>query len=131
LQGVFIFGEKMDSEKTTLSLTRRDETVTFHLRIISVAEDKEYLQRFAAIAEKKGQAKSDAEMDIYTDALASWSCEIPTRSNGDGKEQPVGSGTPAEAVKAYFKDRTAAKQWLAVTAVSAYRSDLYPSVSFK
>jgi hypothetical protein len=121
----------MDSEKTTLSLTRRDETVTFHLRMISVAEDKEYSQRFAAIADKKGDAKAAAEFAIYVDALAAWSDEVPTRLNGDGKAEPIGKGTAAESVKAFFKERTPAKEWLAVTAVSAYRSDLYPDVSFK
>jgi hypothetical protein len=94
-------------------------------------EDKEYSQRFVGIADKKGDARAAAEYQIYVDALAAWSDDAPTRSNGTSKAEPVGKGSPAEAVKAYFKDRTPSKEWLAVTAISAYRNDLYPEVSFK
>lgn len=121
----------MRSETIDFAVQFRDTRLDLSLRVITVLEDSEYQQRFAQIADKKGADKADAECSIYADALASWAAEMPTITNGDGKAKPLGKGTPAEAIQAYFADKNAGKEWMAVTAISAYRNELFPSVTFK
>lgn len=128
MQGVFNF---MNNETISLQLVGRNEAVTFHLESISVFQDREYQQRFVELADLSEQERADREYKIYSDALADWSAEMPTRKNGTGEEKPLADeGTPAEAVRAYFADRTNAKEWIAVSALTAFRNSLYPSVNF-
>lgn len=125
------------SENIEFGVRFRDTTLNLSLRLISVLEDTEYQQRFTQIADKKGEARAAAEYKIYADALAAWSAEMPTTSNGktdkDGNPitTPISKHTVvADAVKDYFAEKTPAKEWIAVTAVSTYRGELFPSVIF-
>lgn len=125
------------SENIAFGVQFRGTTLNLSLRLISVLEDTEYQQRFTQIADKKGEARANAEYRIFADALAAWSAEMPTTSNSktDAKGEPVitpiaKSGTAADAVKAFFAEKTPAKEWIAVTAVSTYRGELFPSVIF-
>lgn len=120
----------MDQEKIAFTVKGRNESVKFVLKMLTVAEDADYAQRFVQIADKKGAAKAAAEYAIYRDSLADWSVEMPTVENGNGKAEPMGKGTPAEAVRAFFSEKVPSREWLAVTAVSAFRNSLFPSVSF-
>lgn len=125
------------SENIEFGVRFRDTTLNLSLRLISVLEDTEYQQRFTQIADKKGEARAAAEYKIYADALAAWAAEMPTTSNGKTNEKgepvitPIAkAGEVADAVKAYFAEKTPAKEWIAVTAVSTYRGELFPSVIF-
>ncbi len=55
---------------------------------------------------------------------------MPTIKKAEGEEEPLGDGTPSEAIQEFFKDKTAAKEWMVVSAVGAYRQQLYPTVTF-
>lgn len=120
-----------------MTVTGRAEAITFHLKMPFVAEDTEYSQRFAQIADKKGDAKAKAEYKIYVDTLAAWSARHPERvtdekdDEGDPITVTLEGDTPAEAVQKYFAERTASKDWLVATAVSAYRTSVYPDVDFQ
>jgi hypothetical protein len=120
----------MNKETISFNIEGRGENLTLHLGMISVAEDTQYTQRFSQIADLKDKAKADKEYQIYVDSLAEWASEMPTRKNGDGGDHPLGEGSPADAIRAYFGERSNAKEWIAVTAVSAFRNSLYPRVSF-
>lgn len=121
----------MDTEKISFVIKHRGDSIKFHLRTISPAEDGEYYNRRSSIADKKGKAKEDADYRLYVDALADWSCEMPTREGEDGKPVALGTGTPKEAVLEYFRQPTVSKQWIAMQSVASYRDDLYPTVTFQ
>lgn len=136
MQSVFHCSTKefMDQEVTSLTVKGHGEIVTFHLRVPFTSEDAEYAQRFTQIADKKGEAKANAEYQIYVDTLAGWSARKPERSveddEGNTVKADLDGDTPAEAVRAYFEPRTASKDWIAVTTVSAFRNSLFPAVVF-
>jgi hypothetical protein len=121
----------MEKETISLKVVGRNEALTFHLGVISVADDTEYMQRFVDLADLDPKKKAAAEFDVYVDAIAAWSVEMPTKKNGSGKDEPLGKGSPSEAIKAYFSDRSNSKQWLAVTTINAFRNSLYPKVTFQ
>jgi hypothetical protein len=122
----------MNKETISLELKNRSgDVLTLHLGMISVAEDTEYQQRFVTIADLSPKEKADKEYQIYIEALAAWATEMPTKMNGTKKTEPLGKGTPAEAIKAYFSGRTNAKEWMAVSAINAFRNSLYPTVNFR
>jgi hypothetical protein len=118
------------SEKISFKIgyPRSKEFLTFHLRMISVAEDAKFLQRFSDLADTDDRTVK--EYEIYVDALAYWSVDMPQRQNGTGKDAPLGKGDAAAAVKEYFTERTPTKEWLADYAIRALRSQLQPDVSF-
>jgi hypothetical protein len=120
----------MENEKISFKIghPRGNEAITFHLRMISVAEDSKFLQKFIDLADD--DAKTDKEYQIYVDALADWAVEMPMRSNGDGKDKPLGKSDPQVAIKEYFAQRTPKKEWVADYAIRAFRSQLQPDVSF-
>jgi hypothetical protein len=121
----------MDKETISIEVKRRNETLIFHLGVIAVADDMEYMQRVTELADLDPRKKAEKEFDNYVDALAAWSTAMPTRRNGSGKDEPLASaGSPKEAIKEYFADRANSKQWLAVAVVNAYRQSLYPAVNF-
>lgn len=123
----------MDQEITTLTVKGHADTIRFHLKMPTVAEDTSYTQRFAQIADKKGEAKANAEYAIYSDTLAAWSAKHPervTESDGEETVTALEGETPEEAAKSYFDSRSASKEWMAVTAVSAFRNSLFPTVVF-
>ncbi len=121
----------MNKETISFKLEGRGESLTLHLGIISIAQDTEYTQRFTEIADLRAKEKAEKEYQIYVDALSAWATDMPTRKNGTGKDEPLAkSGTPADAIKAYFSDRSNSKEWLAVTAINVFRNSLYPKVNF-
>lgn len=121
----------MNNETISLEVVGRSETITFHLETISVFQDREYSKRFAELADLSEKQKADREYKIYVDALADWSAEMPTRIIGDGESKPIAEGaTVADAIRAYFAERTNGKEWIAVSALNAFRNSLYPTVNF-
>ena len=121
----------MNKETISIKVEGRGEAVTFHLGMISVADDAEFMQRFTQISDLEPRKKSESEYKIYADALAAWSTDMPVKSNGTGKEEKLGKGTPEEAIRAYFADKSNAKEWVAVAAITAFRNSLYPKVTFQ
>jgi hypothetical protein len=119
-------------EKITFKIgfPRSQQYLKFALRMISVADESAFIQRFVDLADDGSRAEK--HFGIYVDALADWSVEMPMLINAEGKETPVGKKgeDPASAVRSYFADRTTAQEWLADYAIRAYRSQLQPNVSF-
>jgi hypothetical protein len=126
----------MKQETISLRVVGRKDTVTFHLREISVSEDEEYGERHAKIADKKGAEKAKAAFKIYIDAIASWSDAMPTIENGEVDEKgnaislPIGEGSISDAVRQYFSDDSPAKERMLRAVIGNYRTSLYPDVTF-
>lgn len=114
------------------------EEIIFHLREISVAEETRYTSQFGAINDLDSEEKkAEKEYGIITEALASWSEKNPTIIVGgkDTAESPQPEGytapaTPADAVRAYFAEKTPAKERTAQQVVIRYRNKLQPKVVF-
>jgi hypothetical protein len=130
--GSFLFGAELYGKRNNFIKSRRAE------RSPDVSSGCDLRRRghgiHAAIRRSRGpdpKKKAAAEFDVYVDAIAAWSVEMPTKKNGSGKDEPLGKGSPSEAIKAYFSDRSNSKQWLAVTTINAFRNSLYPKVTFQ
>ncbi len=130
MQDAFFVLHKYMSEKISFKIghARTKESLTWHLRMISVAEEGKFLQRFNDLADD--DLKSEKEYSVYVDSLAAWSVDMPTIANGDGKEKPLGKGDISAAVKEFFAERTPGKEWIADYSIRALRSQLQPDVVF-
>jgi hypothetical protein len=122
----------MNKETVSFQMkSRTGDAVTFHLGVISVAQDKEYEKRFLELADLSAGERAKRSFQIYVDALAEWSEAVPTKTNDAGDEVPLTeSVSPAEAVRAYFSERTNSKEWMAMSAINVFRNGLYPTVNF-
>ena len=112
----------MNSETIGVTVTFR-EPVTFHLRMIGVAEENKLRQKMFGLTEKE-QAEKAYQNNV--DLLADLSEKLPDGMYPDG--------TPKcphpEAIREYFKEKTVLKERLAEYAVRGYFIRLQPSVDF-
>lgn len=136
----------MEQEIITLKIAGRGlPAITWHLKMIGVQEDQEYTQRFTQLADQGPQKKAEAEYWIYVDALASWSVKMPEVEIADKKDpqklktvplnesglQNIAKGDNIfEAVHKLLDTRSASREWVAMTTISAFRNSLFPSVTF-
>lgn len=106
------------------------EEIILSLRTISTAEEKKFTTQFTNISDSDSEErKSEQEYDILVDRLADWSVEKPVIKI-NGKEQDVPGDTPADAVRAYFAERTPEKDRTANAVVVYFRRKLQPEVVF-
>lgn len=121
----------MSAERISFSIGRGEEKIVLHLKMLSLAEEAEFLKRFADIADLGASTKAEKEYQILVDSLADWSVASPQKYE---KEELVSlftdESTPADAVHKYFETRTVVKERLANAAVIAFRNALQPEVSF-
>lgn len=123
-------GKRMtDSGSISLAVGYKDTKVTFHLGMISMKEEAQYTQRFTDIADKDDN-KSDKEYQIILDSLAAWAVNPATQLTKDGKQVPLGKGTPAEAIHEFFKDKTHEKERILHATMVYFRNEMSPEVSF-
>ena len=125
------------SKTYNIGASHGEEEIIFHLRSISVAEETRYTNRYAEISDfDSDEKKVEQEYSILTDSLAGWSETAPTIKNGgvesvnQVKPGPPTTITPADAVRAYFADRTPDKERTAQQVVLQYRRKLQPKVVF-
>lgn len=120
----------MTPETISFSVGYKHELPTFHLRMISMAEENAFNARFVDIADKD-PAKDDKQYQIKVDALADWSVQMPTRKE-DGEDIPLMNGqpTPAATIKAYFAEKSTDKEWIAEFAIRALRIRTQPEVTY-
>lgn len=109
------------------------EKITFHLRMVSMAEEQRYTQRFADLVDTlDSEERAKKEYAILVESLVNWSSAMPVRRGEDTKDLDValGEGTLAEAIHAYFDERTDTKERILNATVVAFRNRLTPEVSF-
>lgn len=104
-----------------------NEPITFHLRMIGVAEESELRQKMFGLSEKE---KAEKSFQNNVDLLADLSVKSP-----DGIDERIeASGAVTdfakEVVRAYFAERTVIKERIAEYAVRGYFVRLQPDVSF-
>lgn len=138
----------LSQENISFSVGFNNNPITFHLRMISVAEENKLRQRFTALSEDEKELK-DYELNV--DALAEFSINAPTikkmmpvaeqPAEADENQEPkmefqdvqltgITPGLPGQVIRDYFADRTASKERIADFAVRAFLSRLTPDVSF-
>jgi hypothetical protein len=118
------------SQKISLRVGYEGESLAFHLRMISMAEEQRYTQRFIDIVDSDPETKSEKEYQILVDAISNWSVEVPTKKDVAGKDEPIAEGTPSEAIRRYFAERSDEKERILNTAYMSFKARLAPSVSF-
>lgn len=124
----------MNSEKISLSVGFKSEKPIFHLRMISVTEEQEYLQRFSDIADNDVE-KADKTYQILVDGLKSFASDFPQKTEiVEGKETKVllveKASSPSDAIAKYFEEKSVVKERIANTAILAFRNQMQPDVSF-
>lgn len=100
------------------------EPITFHLRLIGIAEESQLRQKmFGSTNEEKAEKSYQNNVDM----LADLSVKLPEGMFHEGVTtmMPVN-----EAVRDYFAKRTVLKERLAEYAVRGYFVRLQPDVSF-
>jgi hypothetical protein len=101
--------------------------ITFHLRMIGIAEETELRQNMFGLTEKE---KAEKSYQNNVDLLADLSVSHPDVLI-DGKLQPFEfQDSENNAVRSYFAERTIIKERVAEYAVRGYFVKLQPDVSF-
>lgn len=109
------------------------EITYFPLRVISMLEESNFLERYTEIADTDAKDKRiNLEFDLCVDALASWVAE-PIFKKEAGKEVPLfpDAETAAESVRQFFQDPDSETQRIANQVVLNFRSKLIPTVVFQ
>lgn len=116
----------MTPEKIGVTVTYR-EPVTFHLRMIGIAEEEKLRQKMFGLTEDEMAEKS---YQNNVDLLANLSIEHPTVII-DGKPEPYEfQNSEKEAVRSFFAERTVIKERIAEYAARGYFIKLQPDVNF-
>lgn len=128
----------MNPETISISVGYGNDRPTLHLRMITMAEEQDFLNRYTDIADLPPAQKAEKEFQICVDALKAWS-EMPTKKvekpgkNGqvDIVDVPyVEADSPAEAIEQIFKPRTIKTERMAHLAINSFRVKLQPQVDF-
>src|SRR5687768_6803854 len=114
----------LDPETISFSVGYKSDKAIFHLRMATVQEEQEFLQRFNDISDAE---KTEKEYEILVDILKGFSIAQPEKLEiASGKQTRslliVEASSPSEAVAAYFAERSTVKERIANSAVMAYRS---------
>ncbi len=112
----------------TFSITAgyKPNMTTFYLRMITVVEENQFLERFSDISDAMNDIqRSEHEYEAMVDALKSWSVKAPTV-----KGQEESSDPPAEAIEKLFGEHAAENHRIVNAVLARYRQALSPDVSF-
>jgi hypothetical protein len=120
-------------EEFRIAAVYGEEEIHFKMRMISVEEENQYLDRLMKlISSANGKKDSEAEYRILVDALTSWLAETPRRKDLETGEMVLLEGLEEKdkAVGEYFKERTPAKERMVNQVLNMYRRSLVPDVHF-
>ena len=109
-----------------------EDKVIFHCRMITVAEEETYDQKFNDIADSDSE-KYAKQYDVCRSALGEFSSAPPekwVKAKGEKKKEALPGETPTSAIDAYFKERTAKNERIIRTAFRLFKAQLDPDVSF-
>lgn len=95
------------------------ENVVFHLRLISIAEEKSVRDKFLT-------AKDDETFGINVDVLAQFSTSPPTTEY----EKNLPGESAEDAVRDYFADKGTVKQRIAQSVIGAFLMKQVPEIDF-
>lgn len=113
----------MLAEQIKLKLDLFGTEITFFLRMISMEEESQYVDRLVKVSADKNREK---DYEFLVDQLASWSYQAPSIS----PDPELEAKDTIEYIKEYFKDMTISKERIVNQAVSAYRRAIVPDVDF-
>lgn len=102
----------------------------FHLRAITLAEERKFAAKYASIPDTDADAQIDQHTKIHAEAIAEWSVKKPS-SDREGNlpiNQTVSS--PKEAVEEFFNEQDDDNSRLINELTAAYRAKLQPNVVF-
>jgi hypothetical protein len=125
----------MNSETIGVTVTYR-EPVTFHLRMIGIAEEEKLRQKMFGLTEEE---KAEKSYQNNVDMLADLSTQMPKGmfpnkpenvSDADDTIYAEDFNIPILAVKAFFAEKTVIKERIAEYAVRGYFIKLQPDVNF-
>lgn len=101
----------------------------FYFRMISIAEESQYMQRFLKMTENADE-RSKAEYRAILDGMKEWSIKPPTVES-DGKHEPLADGNnAAEVLENFFGEYTVAKERMLHTVMLEFRAAMQPPASF-
>ncbi len=81
-----------------------DEPTYFHLRAISLAEERAFLAKYAEFADADEEAKVKGHAKIHLEAISEWANAMPSLDKEGKKPVKVKAETPKEAILELFKD---------------------------
>lgn len=124
----------MKSQLKPIEIGYEDRKFVFHLRMVSVAEESDYDQRFADIAESDPN-KYDREFQLCKQALGEFSIGAPEKvitEKGKPKRVPIDSKAESSlaAIEKAFAERTPENERLIRRAYSIFKSQLDPDIRF-
>lgn len=123
----------MTPETIGVTVTFR-EPVTFHLRMIGIAEENALRQKmFGLTEEEKAEKGYQNNVDMLADLSvkhAKGLSKIKEGAAGETENVLIRRNSPAESIREYFKEQTVLKERLAEYAVRGYYIKLQPDVNF-
>lgn len=122
----------MNSETIGVKVTFGAESVQFHLRLISLAEEAKLREKLSDLTDTE---REKVAYQNNVDLLASLSVKMPDGEQfapaPESVEEVQTEGkSPARAIQNYFKNRTVVKERIAEYAVRAFFIKLVPSIDF-
>jgi hypothetical protein len=109
-----------------------EDQLIFHCRMISVAEEESYDAKFNDIADSDTE-KHEKQFELCKEALGEFAAEMPqklVKKKGEFVKEPLGDGTPYDAINAVFKERTPENERIIRRAFSLFKAQLDPDIRF-
>ncbi len=125
----------MTPETIGVTVTFR-EPVTFHLRMIGIAEENALRQKMFGLTEaEKAEKAYQNNVDMLADlsvkhAEGLFKIKESAKAAAETENVLIRQNSPAESIREYFKEPTVLKERLAEYAVRGYFIKLQPDVNF-